>query len=308
MTNSGGTSRFITGKMKGAPGAPTAIWILSFVICHSAAVALALAFAVGTSAVAFGSEAAAEGGAGRIIYVFRDALWSANPDGTGARPITRGMPVYAYDVAPGGARVAFAVGTWRGDRKKRELVESGVWVVNADGAGLRKLAGPSKVHGPLKRVGHLHWSPDGRFIAFDVPGGQSARAGGGALFAIHLPDGALRAVAREPVQTFEWTPDGQIRYRPANPGDDGHAEWLVSPVGAPRPRVASPEPAAAAPASHAAAPPAGAFGSPAGREVVAAPPPLPPGAIPAPQPSSPPSSPPTPTGRLPLEGSGPGAD
>ncbi|HEY7678532.1 MAG TPA: hypothetical protein VIG69_15775 [Candidatus Methylomirabilis sp.] len=250
--------------------------------------------------VVWHAAAGAAAGEGRIIYLYRDALWSANPDGTGARPLTRGMPVYAYDVAPDGGRVAFAVGAWRGDRKRRELVGSELWVVNADGAGLRRLALPAKVRGPLKRVGRLQWSRDGQYLAFDVPGGPTARAGGGALFAVHLADGAVHAVARGQVQAFEWTPDGQIRYRQAVPGEEGQAEWLVSPAGAPHPLPASSATPAGRPAADTTA-------ATTGNDPATAPPPLPPDAAPAPQPPSPPPAS-TPGGGAPRAGSSAGAD
>ncbi len=281
-------------ERRGARGAPTAMWILAFVMCHAAA-----------AAAAGGPPAAA--GAGRIIYLFRDALWSANPDGTGARPLTKGMPVYAYDVAPDGGRVAFAVGAWRGDRKRRELVESEVWVVNADGAGLRKLVAPAKVHGALKRVGRLQWSRDGQYLAFDAPGGPPGRAGGGALFAVHLADGAVHAVARGPVQAFGWTPDGQIKYRQAAPGEGGLGEWVVSPGGAPHPHLVSPA-VPGDPGPAAGPTPAGAPASATGRAIAATPPPIPPGAVPAPQPPSPPPASQAAAGRGPTAGSGAGAD
>jgi hypothetical protein len=250
---------------------------------------------------AIGQQVRGAGGAERIVYLFRDALWSANPDGSGARPLTKGMSVYAYDVAPDGGRVAFAVGAWRGDRKRRELVESEVWVVNADGAGLRRLAASSKVHGALKRVGRLQWSRDGQYLAFDMPAGPAARAGGGALIAVHLADGAVHPVARGPVHTFQWTPDGQIMYRQAVPGEEGQAEWVVSPDGAPHPRLVS----SAAPAGK---PPGNAPAASGARDIAAAPPPLPPGAVPAPQPPSPPPASPAVAGRAPAAWPGTGAD
>jgi hypothetical protein len=211
------------------------------------------------------------------------------------------MSVYAYDVAPDGGRVAFAVGAWRGDRKRRELVESEVWVVNADGAGLRRLAASSKAHGALKRVGRLQWSRDGQYLAFDTPAGPAARAGGGALIAVHLADGAVHAVTRGPVHAFQWTPDGQIKYRQAVPGEGGQAEWVVSPAGAPQPRLV----ASAAPAGK---PPAGAPAAAAGPEAAAAPPPLPPDAVPAPQPPPPSPASPAAAGRAPAAWPGTGAD
>ena len=222
---------------------------------------------------AAGGESATEGAARRVVYLFRDALWAADADGARARPLTRGVAVYAYDVTPDGNRVAFAAGAWQGERKRRELVESEVWLVNANGTGLRRLAGPAAGRGPRARVGHLRWSPDGKTLAFDVVGGRSSRTGGGTLYVVHALDGKASAVVKAPVHGFEWTPDGRIKYRQPIPGEPGLAEWIVTPNGAPPARL----PDADAPA--------GPEASPAGAQAVAAAaPPVPPGAVPQPQP------------------------
>ncbi len=244
----------ILKKKIGARSAPTSIWILSLVIGHSVGAVLGLALAV--------APAGAEGPQ-RVVYLFRDTLWSAHPDGTRARPLTKGMAVYAFDVTADGKRVAFAAGAWKGERRRRKLVASEVWVVNADGTGLRRLAGPSRARGTPARVGHLRWSPDGQSLAFDVVGDRNAPRGGAVLYVVRLPDGAARRAAPGLVASFAWTAEGQIRYQEATPANGGQPEGHAAP--------------AAAGSSPANSPPAG--------EVTAATvPPLPPGAVPQPQP------------------------
>ncbi len=274
MTNFGSAWR-ILHTFNGAPGAPTAIGHWKLVIGHcAAALALALGIVAAKPGGAVSAEGAASATARRVVYLFRDALWSADADGAQARALTRGMAVYAYDVTPDGARVAFAAGAWQGDRKRRELVESGVWLVNTNGTGLRRLSVPTAGRGARARVGHLRWSPDGKDLAFDVVGGGSSRAGGGTLYVVHPPDGKATAAVKAPVHSFEWTPEGRIKYRQPIPGEEGLAEWVVTPNGAPPARLPD----------HP-APPAEAKASPATAHAVAtAAPPVPPGAVPQPQP------------------------
>ena len=254
------------GSVQGR-GREIGCWTL--VIGHSVAAALALGIVASAAAEgAEGSEAAARSG----IYLFRDALWSANADGTQARPLTKGMSVYAYDVAPDGTRVAFAAGAWQGDRKRRELVGNGVWLVNADGTGLRRLDVPPAAKGPQGRVGQLRWSPDGRSLAFDMVGGRSPHEGGGMLYVLHPPDGKVLSLVKGPVHGFEWTPDGRIKYRQTAPGEAAPTEWVVAP------NRTAPKRLAGTGQVEAGAPQA------VTRTGATAAPPVPPGAVPQPQP------------------------
>lgn len=200
--------------------------IVPCLMCHGAAAALTLALVGSAAATTFAGEAPA---ARRMVYLYRDALWSADPDGRQARPLTKGLSVYAYDVTPDGSRVAFAAGAWQGDRRRRDLTESAVWIANADGTGARRVAGPLAVQGSEARVGRLRWSPDGTVLAYDVVAGKPAGAGG-MLFVVHPAHGKASAVVPTPVAGFEWTPDGRIKYRLAAPGGEA-AEWIVSPDG-----------------------------------------------------------------------------
>jgi Tol biopolymer transport system component len=80
----------------------------------------------------------------------RDEIHVANADGTGQWLLGRGAnPVWS----PDGRKIAFS----------RPRANTGVYLMNADGSGQRKLTRPSN-HRTSDR-GHV-WSPDGRKIAF----------------------------------------------------------------------------------------------------------------------------------------------
>jgi hypothetical protein len=231
-----------------------------------------------------GVGAAQDGGGpdpGRVVYVYRDALWSADRDGSRARPLTRGLAVYAYDVTADGARVAFAAGAWHGERKHRELAESALWMVKVDGTGLHRIGAVPAAHGGRPHVGRIRWAPDGKSFAFDVVSDRDRRAGGG-LYVARVADGSVHRAAGGPADAFAWTPAGQLTY---------HARGAAPPQAAPPPavtRAAAPPspgapvfvaapstggPAGEGPAPAPARPPAGAVsstGAPPGRAPVPA--------------------------------------
>ena len=255
MTNGGGAAPILQ-KKGGARRAPTIIWILSFVICHLAAAAP-------------GGERPA-----RVVYLFRDSLWSADPDGRHPRSLTKGMAVYAYDVTADGGRVAFAAGTWRGDRKRRELVDSEIWVVNADGTGLRRLLVPPKAGAPSARVGQLRWSPDGESLAFDLVSDRRSGPGGGMLFVVRPREGAARRAASEPVASFAWTAAGEITYRtvgqsPAQTRVSAPSPSVIPTAAPPLPpdAVPQPQPSLAAPSPAEASAGVGGQGSGVGERI-----------------------------------------
>jgi hypothetical protein len=247
MTNGGGAAP-VKNKMGGARRALSAIWILSFVICHSPAPSAAAAAPVGAPPA-------------RVVYLFRDSLWSADPDGTRPRSLTKGMAVYAYDVTFDGQRVAFAAGTWRGDRKRRELVESEIWVINADGTDLRRLVAPIKAGASHSRVGQMRWSPNGQSLAFDLVGESRSGPNGGTLYVLRLSEGTARRAASELVTSFAWTATGEITYRtvrqsPAQPGASSPSPAMSRTAAPPLPPDAVPQPQPSLPAQHPAGAPA----------------------------------------------------
>jgi hypothetical protein len=131
-------------------------------------------------------------------------LWVVNPDGSGARQLTTDRFASDTDptVSPDGRTVAFvrtgadgssictiridgtgltelspadvsAVGpTWSPDGSRVAFAgeDGGIYVIGADGSGVRMIAGTEG-----RFASHLTWSPDGEQIAF-AAGGDSARA------------------------------------------------------------------------------------------------------------------------------------
>ena len=114
------------------------------------------------------AHATPPGANGRIAfqrYLLQDDplqanIWSANPDGSGERQLSRAPRGYIDgepDSSPDGARVAFergpsVDGPWT------------LWIVNADGSGLRRLS-PSA--GRCLDESSPAFSPDGTHIAFE---------------------------------------------------------------------------------------------------------------------------------------------
>lgn len=81
----------------------------------------------------------------KILFSAKGEIAVVNADGTGRRLVGRGLqPVWS----PNGRRIAFVSGG--------VFLDEGVYVVNSDGSGLRRVA----------RAGHSpSWSPDGRWLA-----------------------------------------------------------------------------------------------------------------------------------------------
>jgi Tol biopolymer transport system component len=147
----------------------------------------------------------------RILFLRIDqsndhaALYAVNPDGTNLLRLSPpGLSVIEFDFfegledwSPDGSRVTFAAGDL-----SRQGFPTALYVVNADGTGLRQIA-PSGV-GALS----AQWSPNGRLIAFTSCCGLHAPQ----VWVVH-PDGTgLRQVtvptSRSASLTPVWSPDG----------------------------------------------------------------------------------------------------
>jgi Tol biopolymer transport system component len=121
---------------------------------------------------------------------FNFDLFLINPDGSALRRLTRGAQ---RDIlaswAPDGRTIAFT------RLAKRDRVEE-IWLVHADGTGLRRLrAGANPV-----------WSPDGRSIAFSAPLGRRY-----ALFVMEADGGNTRRLTGPGADAGpgDWSPDGR---------------------------------------------------------------------------------------------------
>lgn len=134
---------------------------------------------------------------------FSTSIWIMRSDGTDARRVTTG----GFDVepvfSPDGRRIAFA--------RIVEESEDGpqvnsLHVVDVDGTGERQVVAP--------RAGleHPDWSPDGRWLGFDINPGETQLPDSGALVVVR-PDGRAAHVLRAPTRDLRffkiaWSPDG----------------------------------------------------------------------------------------------------
>ena len=134
-------------------------------------VALVLAAAIATGAVATSSQATPPGTNGRIVFErlrSQNKLWGElfvmNPDGSGVRKITHppnGSEDGNPDSSPDGSRIVFARAPASGAHS--------IWIVKADGTGPRTLTPSCPSGAGIPRCpaddGWPVWSPDGKHIA-----------------------------------------------------------------------------------------------------------------------------------------------
>jgi Tol biopolymer transport system component len=132
---------------------------------------------------------------------FETRLWTMRADGSEAKPLPMDQP--GFDNEPKYS----TNGRWVVFSRLRETdsgEEAALFIVRAKGGEVRQLTpyGADTAH---EYVEHPTWSPDGRWILFDV-----------------APDGTIQAIR----------PDGSDRHtiRPATEGFGGHKPWF-SPDG-----------------------------------------------------------------------------
>lgn len=119
--------------------------------------------------------------------------------------------------SPDGAKIAFTDSTDRGD----------LWVMNADGSGLRKLTDsrPFSSGSPNYGARQPAWSPDGRTIAFGY--------GYVGISLIEADGGNLRPFVLRYSFGADWSPGGKwIAFAAAENETDGTSIWVKSPDGA----------------------------------------------------------------------------
>ncbi len=127
-------------------------------------------------------------------------------DGTGQTELPRKVPL-AGAWSPDGQRIAFAVvDRSLGDRT--DDAAAGLWVMNADGSGSRRVARNAASSDPA-------WSPDGRRIAFRR---FDRLAENSDLYVVNADGSGLRRLTRHAASVaerahlarwFAWSPDGR---------------------------------------------------------------------------------------------------
>ena len=154
-------------------------------------VGLLFAIVVGAGAAPSGTSVASESlppgwivhSAGELPLVpVRRQVVVARPDGSEATPVTTGWDDFSPQWAPDGRRIVFVRSAGR-DRTE-------IWLANADGTGTRPL---DQDH-PYAE--HPRWSPDGRWIAYQVQTSTNIYSGTRAHTTFELwlvrPDGSGR--------------------------------------------------------------------------------------------------------------------
>lgn len=136
---------------------------------------------------------------------FSTSIWMVRADGTDARRITSG----GFDVepvfSPDSSRIAFTRIVEDGDEDHPQI--NSLHVVNTDGTGLREVV-PARAG-----LEHPDWSPDGKWLGFNIAPENGQLADSGSLLAVR-PDGKALHVLRARTADLgffkmAWSPDGK---------------------------------------------------------------------------------------------------
>jgi Tol biopolymer transport system component len=162
-----------------------------------------------------GSARSAGDGAGLIAFTRHDGIYVMRADGTGVRPLRRGLVAsraFELDWSPDGRRLAFGT-----------FPDGAIWVMGADGTGLTRVVAPGGTWGSAYSP---TWSPDGRRLAYSV---ESAREiwvvdadGSDAHRLLRMPRSWASGVGMG-VGEIDWSPDGR---RIALTAHSGWVTWV----------------------------------------------------------------------------------
>jgi TolB protein len=136
----------------------------------------------------------------------RYGRYRVHADGTGQTELPRSVPLPGA-WSPDGQRIAFAV-VDRSPGLRTDDANAGLWVMNADGSGSRRVARNAASSDPA-------WSPDGRRIAFRR---FDRLAENSDLYVVNADGSGLRRLTRHAASVaerahlarwFAWSPDGR---------------------------------------------------------------------------------------------------
>jgi Tol biopolymer transport system component len=123
-------------------------------------------------------------------------LWVVNVDGTHERQLTDSKSAdLAGSWSPDGTEIAFLRSDGDG---------SGVWVIDADGTGLRKVVGFG-----FQLDGSAAWSPDGTRIVYAIAG-YSGGNSDPRIWMVNADGSGAHMVLDEWAQDPTWSPDGSL--------------------------------------------------------------------------------------------------
>ncbi len=130
---------------------------------------------------------------------FFTSLWVMRADGRGARPLF-GAASRTFDVepeySPDGTRIVFG-------RIDPASEEEAIFVADADGSHVRQVT-------PYARgLEHPRWSPDGRWIVYDVDQGLDPRLTANGLYLVR-PDGRDRRLLFQNDRLLAFKPDFSV--------------------------------------------------------------------------------------------------
>jgi TolB protein len=159
-------------------------------------------------------------------------IYLMSATGRNQRPVVRGGGTHSDDNpawSPSGDRIAFVRQLSGFDRDEENVFS--LYVVNADGTGLRQLTppGPDYLSRPV-------WSPDGREIAFD---GISLANGSVGISVVDALSGTVRNLssAARWEDSPAWSPDGRLLAFTSRPRQGVSEIWVMTPAGNERRRL-----------------------------------------------------------------------
>lgn len=154
--------------------------------------------------------------AGEILFGSQGNFWVIAPDGSGLKKITSATPDdprFSASWSPDGNRLAFV--TYRlFDGSNGQFKSLNVWIMNADGSGLKPITGD-----PKRTFYDVTWSPDGQKLAATCALVEISKEAGviysGANVCIVNADGSgVVPVTRltnnhTVIENIVWSPDGR---------------------------------------------------------------------------------------------------